>query len=335
MQLKGKRVLVTGGLGFIGSHIIDRLVNKCEELIIFDNYSSGNEQNIATALKTNKAKMIRGDILNYPKLKEAMNDVDLVVHNAAELEVFTGIQNMGRDLQINALGTVNVIEACLNTNVKKLIYASSGTVYGQTNVLPKETFSQEPHWPYGVSKLAGEKYCSMAWNLYKFPTVSLRYSIVYGPREWYGRVLTLFIKRALEGKSPVVFGDGAQTRDFVYVDDVADANISVIEKSIADGKVFNIGSGTSTTIAELANLVCELINPTIKPIFDNPPEGKESVHQPGRKRLIGELKKLEVDIDYAKEILDFNPKTNLKTGIEKEIKWLQENSLRWNTKPRV
>lgn len=334
MNMKNKRILVTGGAGFIGSHLVDSFLDKCERVIVYDNFSTGTIENLKHIKKEN-VEIVRGDILDYDNLKKHVEDVDIVSHHGAELEVFTGISDMHHDLKTNTEGTLNVIKACLGSDIQKLIYASSGAVYGQAQYTPEdENHPLNPHWPYGVSKLAGEKYCSMAWNLYGLPTVSLRYAIVYGPREWYGRVLTLFIKRCLEGKSPVIFGDGKQTRDFVYVSDAVDAHNSAIVKNNANGKVFNVGSGVSTSVNELSKLAIDIIDSSIKPVWDNPPEGKESKYQPGRKRLIGELKDFQFDINYAKKILDFNPKVDLVTGISNEIEWVKHNLDKW-VKPRV
>lgn len=334
MKLQDAKVLVTGGAGFIGSHIVESLIGRCKKVIVYDNLYSGDLENLKY-IKSQKLDIVKGDILDYTKLRECMEDVDVVSHQAAELEVFTGILNMPHDLEVNAMGTLNVLKAAMDSGCKKLIYASSAGVYGQAQYTPQpETHTINPHWPYGVSKLSGEKYCSMMWNLYGFPTVSLRYAIVYGPREWYGRVLTLFIKRCLEGKPPIIFGDGEQIRDFIYISDILDAHNEAIENEEANGRVFNIGSGIGISINELATLVINSINPGIKPIWDNPLEGEESQLQPGRKRLVGELREFVLDISYARSVLHFSPKIDLPEGVANEVEWAQGNLHRW-IKPRV
>jgi UDP-glucose 4-epimerase len=336
VSFKNKKILITGGAGFIGSHIVESVVDECESVIIYDNFTSGTKENLNHLNQYENLKIIKGDILDMDKLKENIDGVDFVSHHAAELEVYTGITNMHHDSKINIEGTLNVLKACMDTNVKKMTFASSGAVYGQAQKLPEaEEHPLEPHWPYGVSKLAAEKYCKMAWKLYGFPTTSFRYGIVYGPREWYGRVLTLFIKRCLEGKSPVIFGDGNQTRDFVYVSDIVKAHNICLENSNSDGEVFNIGSGKSTSIKELAELVIELTNSNLQPIFDNPPEGEDSKHQPGRKRLIGDLVDFTYDISFSKKIIDYKPSIEFRDGVKEEINWVKENMERWNVEPRV
>lgn len=336
MEIKGKRILVTGGAGFIGSHVVESLLKNGAEVIVYDNFSTGAIYNLTSIKDSNGPQIVKGDILDFDALKRAMRKVNIVSHHAAELEVFTGIQNMHHDLRINIEGTLNVLTAAMDTGVEKLIYASSAGVYGQAAYLPEnENHHLNPHWPYGVSKLAGEKYCVMAWNLYKFPTVSLRYSIVYGPREWYGRVLTLFVRRCLEGKPPVIFGDGKQNRDFVYISDVVEAHNAAIQSENAVGEIFNIGSGKPTSIEELAKTVINLTSPILQPLYDDPEEGKDSKYQPGRKRLIGELRDLVLDIAKATKVLGFHPKVDLEEGIESEIRWARNNMERWDVKPRV
>ncbi len=333
MEIEGKNILVTGGAGFIGSHLVDRLISeKANKIIVYDNFSSGKKDFI----KGKPIKVVEGDILDFKKLNKNMKDVDIVSHHAAELEVFTGIKNTIHDLRTNAEGTLNVLNAALKNNVRKLIYASSGGVYGQAQVIPEtENHPLMPHWPYGVSKLAGEKYCLQYFLLYGFPTISFRYGIVYGPREWYGRVLTLFIKRVLEGKPPIIFGDGNQRRDYVYIDDVVDANILAIKSEKGNGKAFNVGGNAHYTIKQVAEIVIKLINPEIKPIYDDPKPGKSSKYQPNRKRLPGELRDFILDNTLINTILKYNPKIRFEKGVKKEIEWIKNNIKLWDYKPRV
>ena len=196
MEIKDKNILITGGAGFIGSHLVDRFIQeKANRIIVYDNFSTGTTRFINEDL----VEIVRGDILDYVMLSKKMREIDIVSHHAAELEVFTGIENTIHDLKTNTEGTLNVLNAAFKNDIQKIIYASSGGVYGQAQFTPQhENHPLNPHWPYGVSKLAGEKYCLQYYLLYGLPTISLRYGIVYGPREWYGRVLTLFIKRVYE-----------------------------------------------------------------------------------------------------------------------------------------
>ncbi len=333
MEIEGNIIFITGGAGFIGSHIVDRLIKEnAKKIIVYDNFSSGKKEYI----DKKGVDIIEGDILDYKKLEHMMKNVDIVSHHAAELEVFTGIENSIHDLRINIEGTLNVLNAAIKNKVKKLIYASSGGIYGQASYLPEdENHPLMPHWPYGVSKLSGEKYCLQYNLLYGLPTVSLRYGIVYGPREWYGRVLTLFIKRVLEGKAPIIFGDGNQRRDYVYIDDVVEGNILSIKSDKANGKAFNLGGSNSYSVKQVADIVINLINPDIKPIYDDPIPGESSKYQPNRKRLPGELIDFILDSSYISNLLNYIPKTDFKFGVGKEIEWVKKNLDIWNSLPRV
>lgn len=333
MNIEGKNVLITGGAGFIGSHLVDRFIKEgASKVIVYDNFSTGNRN----FLEKKPIEIIKGDILNYKKLEESMKDVDLVSHHAAELEVFTGIENTLHDLRTNIEGTINVLNAAIENDVEKLIYASSGGVYGQAQFTPEpENHPLMPHWPYGVSKLAGEKYCLQYYLLYGLSTTSLRYGIVYGPREWYGRVLTLFIKRVLEGKAPIIFGDGKQVRDYVYINDAVDANILALKSEKANGKVYNVGGKEFYSINEVAEIVIKLISPKLKPIYDDPKPGESSKYQPNRKRLPGELRDFFLDSSLISKELDYEPKTKFEEGVKKEVEWIRENLEQWNCQPRV
>ncbi len=334
MKIEGCNVLITGGAGFIGSHIVDMFINNnAQGVKVLDNLISGNKAYI----KDKNIEFIKADILDYKILNDAMKDIDIVSHHAAELEVFTGIQNTIHDLRTNTEGTLNVLNSALENDVELLINASSGAVYGQAQYLPEgEDHPLNPHWPYGVSKLAAEKYCRQYYLLYGLPTVSFRYAIVYGPREWYGRVLTLFIKRLLEGKAPIIFGDGKQKRDYVYIDDVVKANQIAIEKiETAKGLAFNVGGNRSYRVKDVAEILIELLNSEIKPIYDDPKPGESSKYQPNRKRLPGELKDFELDNTLINKELNFSPETNFEEGAKKEIDWVRENIGFWEKRPRV
>lgn len=334
VKIEGKRVLVTGGAGFIGSNLVDRfLKEKAAEVVVYDNFSTG----IKKHLENKPITIIEEDILNSEKLKKATEGIDIISHHAAELEVFTGIENTIHDLKTNIIGTFNVLNAALQNKVKKVIYASSGGVYGQAQSLPEtEDHPLMPHWPYGVSKLAGEKYCVQYHLLYGLPTVSFRYGIVYGPREWYGRVLTMFIKRLMEEQPPVIYGDGEQRRDYVFIDDVVEANMLAIKNDDVNGMVFNVGGGRSYSINEVAKTVIKHLGlPDTRPIYDDPNPGEASKHQPYRKRLPGELKDFILDNSLINEVLGFEPRTNFDEGVKKEIEWIRENPGLWDYDPRV
>lgn len=339
MSARGKRVLVTGGAGFIGSHLVEEyLVNDAEKVVVFDDFSTGTMENLDD-VKDERLKIVKGSILDFAQLNAAVGKekIDIIDHLAAELEVYTGIKDAEKDAKINILGTLNVLNTALKNNVEKVLFASSGAVYGQAQYLPiNEEHPLEPHWPYGVSKLAAERYVLQYNKLFGLNTTAFRYGIVYGPKEWFGRVLTMFIKRIfLENKPPVVFGDGSQTRDFVYVKDVVKAHMLAIEKQESAGKVFNIGSGKGVSIKELAKMLVKASNKGFEIIYDNPKEGSASHFQPERIRLQGELVNFILDCRKAEEILGWRPQTDFNEGVTKEIEWVLKFPKRWAGKPRV
>jgi UDP-glucose 4-epimerase len=339
VEIEGKNILVTGGAGFIGSHLVDKyLENEAGKVVVFDDFSTGSMKNIEH-LEQRKVTVVKGSILDAKLLDQTVKkeEVDIIDHEAAELEVYTGIRNSLRDARINIFGTLNVLNTALRNRVEKLLFASSGAVYGEAEYLPvDEKHPLNPHWPYGVSKLSGERYSVQYYRLYGLDTTSFRYSIVYGPREWYGRVLTMFIKRIfMENKPPVVFGNGDQVRDFVNVTDLVRAHVKAIENPKASGEVFNLSSGISVSIKQLAETLIRLSGKKLKTIFDDPSEGKASKFQPERVRLKGELRRFVLSNDKAKEMLDWSPSTDFKNGVSKEVEWLKQHQERWKVKPRV
>jgi UDP-glucose 4-epimerase len=339
MEVNGKNVLITGGAGFIGSHLAEEyLANNAGRVIVYDDFSTGNLENLKH-IKDERLKIVRGSILDPVKLNDIVEKekIEIIDHLAAELEVYSGIKDSERDARINIIGTLNVLNIALKNHVKKVLFASSGAVYGEAKYLPiDENHPLDPHWPYGVSKLSAERYVVQYHKLFGLETTAFRYGIVYGPREWFGRVLTMFINRVfLENRSPVVFGDGLQTRDFVYVGDVVKAHILAIEKDEAVGQVFNIGSGTGMSIKELAETLIDMSGKGLEIIYDDPDEGCASRYQPERIRLKGELKNFILDIKKANKILEWRPLTKFREGLLKEIDWVMMNKERWNVKPRV
>lgn len=339
MSVKGKNILITGGAGFIGSHLSEEyLANEAKKVVVFDDFSTGTRENLMH-IRDKRLKIVKGSILEASQLNTVVEEehIGIMDHLAAELEVYTGIRDTEKDARINILGTLNVLNAASKNSVEKVLFASSGAVYGQAQRIPiDEGHPLEPHWPYGVSKLAAERYVVQYQKLFGLNTTAFRYSIVYGPREWFGRVLTMFIKRIfLENKPPVVFGDGKQTRDFVYVKDVVQAHMLAIEKPESAGQVFNIGTGKSTSVDELAKLLVKRSGKKLDIIYDNPKEGFASRFQPGRIRLQGELIDFVMDNRKAMKTLGWRPETNFNEGVDKEIEWIIESPHRWAAKPRV
>ena len=331
-----RKVLLTGGAGFIGSFIAEKLAEKDYEITIYDNLSTGSLKNIAHLLKKENVKFVQGDILDINRLVDVCKGVDVILHQAAQLEISTAVHNPIKDLRVNVEGTINVLEAAVKCGVKKILFASSAAVYGEPIYLPQdEDHPKNPKWPYGASKLASEYYLKVYHELRGIKSVSLRYGIVYGPREWFGRVLTIFIKRVfIEDKPPVVFGSGDQTRDFVYVEDVAEACRIIVESGEFDYEIYNVSSGTEITVKDLAKMVIELSGKDMDIIFEDVPEGGYS-KLTGRWRIVNELKRMRLDIRRIEQRYGWRPVTEFKEGLLREIKWVLENPERWNYPPRV
>jgi len=305
------KALVTGGAGFIGSHLVDALLADGCEVVIYDNLSRYGTDKI-NHMTVKDLRLIKGTILNKEALtRVVMPHTDVVFHFAAEREVWKGIKDPEHDLLTNALGTVNVLEACRRADIEKLVYASSAGVYGEAWYTPQdEGHPLDPQWPYGVSKLAGEKYCDAYAKMYGLKTVSLRYSIVYGPREWYGRVLTRFIERVAKGLPPIIYeGATENTRDFIHIGDAIDATIKAWKKDMSGA--FNVGSGVGVQVGDLAKTVIRLSGQKLTPIIANSTDRKPA-----------ELKNLVLNIDKAKLLLDWSPQRKLGDWIKESLKTL-------------
>jgi UDP-glucose 4-epimerase len=328
MKIKGGKILVTGGLGFIGSHIVESLVHAGAQVRVLDNYSTGGEENLGTLIR--EIEVIRGDILDTKTLNKAVKGMDAVSHQAAQLEITKALEDPVEDLMTNTVGTLNVFTSCVRHGVSRIINASSAGVYGQAVSVPQEEDSHptEPNWSYGVSKLANEKYSMIMRDLHGLDITNFRYAIVYGPREWYGRVLTLFLKRALDGKPLIVFGDGKQVRDFVYVHDVVRVHNLALESESAKHQVLNVSTGFGTTISELAETVIKITGENIQIIYEDVMEGEVSSYFE-RKRLPMELKMLVQSTAKVKRILDYAPTTTLEDGLTAEWEWLKKHQHLW------
>lgn len=303
-----KRALVTGGAGFIGSHIVDRLIQEGIEPIVLDDFSVGKRENLPEGIR-----IIEGDIRNLKLVEDAMKDVDIVFHQAARVSIRASVDHFVDDANVNIMGTINLIKAMIKYNVSKIIYASSMAVYCNSKNLPiDEGHSIEPNSPYGISKLTAEKYCLTMGKLVGFDAVSLRYFNTFGVRQTlspYVGVITIFINRLLTNKAPIIFGDGEQIRDFIAVEDVAEANILVMKKQVA-GTSINIGSGKGTTVNQIAEILINKINPSIKPVY-----------QPV---CTWEPMNSIADISRARSIFGFNPILSINEKLDDMIAWNSE-----------
>ncbi len=302
------KVIVTGGAGFIGSNLADELVRWGYQVIILDNLYTGKRSNIEPLLKDRKAEFVQGSITNLSLLRKLFSGVDYVFHQAAIPSVPRSIKNPKASHNVNITGTLNVLLAARDEGVKKVVYASSAAVYGDSPTLPKvEDMTPNPLSPYAVTKLMGEYYCEVFHNIYGLNTICLRYFNVYGPRQdpnsQYAAVIPKFIDNLLAGKPPVIFGDGEQSRDFAFVGDVAEANILAAE-SQATG-VFNIGSSIRVTINQLTQMIIKLVgNSAVRPAY---------VEQRS-----GDILHSLADISRARSF-GYHPKYSLEQGLKETV----------------
>ena len=307
--MKNKKVAVTGGLGFIGSHLVERL-NENNDLVIVDNQSSGNIKNIQD-LDFSRIDTDFGDITRV-NLERIFEDVDYVYHMAAVTSVPQSVNDPLRSNEVNITGTLKVLEAAKKCGVKKLIFSSSSAVYGETASLPiSEKNPVNPLSPYAVTKVTGELYCTLYSEIYDLPTIALRYFNVFGPKQdpesQYAAVIPIFIDKILKNQRPVIYGDGEQTRDFVNVKEVVDANILAAESNETGS--YNIGLGKSTTINYLFEMIKETMKKDIKPVYKN--------ERPG------EIKHSVADISKARS-LGYSPKNDFTDELTETVDWFKK-----------
>lgn len=309
-----KRVVLTGGAGFIGSHLADELVKRGYFITVLDDLSSGQLQNLEALQSSSKEiEFIQGTITDLSLLQDLFRGSLYIFHQAAIPSVPRSIEDPASSHEVNLTGTLNVLIAACDCGIKKVVYASSSSAYGDTPTLPKhEDMVPHPQSPYAVTKLAGEYYCSVFQKAYGLSTACLRYFNVYGPRQnpdsQYAAVIPKFVRSALNGDSPVIFGDGEQTRDFTFVKDVAQMNILAAEKEEVRG-VFNVGTGESISINQLAGLVVEITGKDV-----------QTEHLPAR---TGDIKHSLADISRAKKI-GHTPKYDLRQGLTETIRATME-----------
>jgi len=294
------KILVTGGAGFIGSNLVDKLIDEGHKVFVIDNFSTGKKENL-----NKKAIFYKADICDLNKILPLFKEINYVFHLAADPRVVFSVKNPIESHKVNIDGTLNVLHASYKNKVKRLIFASSSAVYGDTKKLPlKEDITPNPVSPYGLHKLIDEYYCKLFSNLYNLETVCLRYFNVYGPRMDpngpYALVIGKFLKLRKENKPLTIYGDGKQTRDFVYVDDVIKANILAMKnKKVGRGEVINICSEKNYSINYIAKLI-----------------GGKKIYLPARR---GEMRHTLGDNSLTKKLLGWKPKINIEEGIKRLI----------------
>jgi len=304
------RILVTGGAGFIGSNICRVLVRRETKVLVLDNFSTGKEENLAKI--HNQVGIIKADITDLKTVHKVVQNVDYVLHQAALPSVPRSVKDPLSSNQANVVGTLNILLAARDAGVKRVVYASSSSVYGDSPLLPKkEDLNPAPLSPYAVSKLTGEYYCQVFYYVSGLETVGLRYFNVFGPHQdptsLYAAVIPKFIQAMLKGEAPTIYGDGEQSRDFTYVDNVVQANILALETKDAAGKILNIACGERTKISGLVSSLNKILGSKIKPSFAPP--------RPG------DVKHSVASISLAKKVLGYQPQISIEEGLERTVEW--------------
>jgi nucleoside-diphosphate-sugar epimerase len=305
------RVLVTGGAGFIGSHIAERLLALGHEVRVLDNFATGRRGNLSGF--ADEIELVEGDIQSYERANKAVTGVDIVFHQAALPSVPRSIQDPLTSNATNVIGTLNILLAARDHDVRRVIYASSSSAYGRNPALPKhEALAPEPISPYATAKLAGEGYCRSFTSVYGLETVSLRYFNVFGPRQdplsEYAAVVPRFITRLAAGRPPVIFGDGEQSRDFTYIENVVDANIRAIDAADVAGRAINVACGERVTLNQLVAELQDLLGTSINPAYAAPRSG--------------EVKDSLADVTLARNLLGYEPIVSLREGLRRTIEHL-------------
>ncbi len=305
------RYLITGGAGFIGSHIAETLLQQGETVRVFDNLITGKQSNLDVLYRYGKqVEIIDGDLRNTQAVKAAVEGVEVVFHQAALASVPRSISDPVNSLEININGTQNILLAARDAKVRRVVYASSSSVYGNTPTLPKhEAMPTAPMSPYAVQKLTAELLCGVFTRIYGLETVALRYFNVFGPRQdptsEYAAVVPRFLTALLEGRQPIVFGDGEQTRDFTFIANVVQANLLAANVPDAVGEAMNIGYGERVSLNEVLSLAGELLN--------------MPVHAEYRDARPGDVRDSLADISKAKRLLGYNPAVNFREGLARTI----------------
>jgi len=307
------KILITGGAGFIGSHLCDKYTKKGHTVFCLDNFMSGNLTNIRHLLDFNNFKLIKGDIRNSTLLKNIMHDVDIVFHLAAQIHVDRSYIEPKFTYEINVMGTQNILEAARFNDIKKIIHTSTSEVYGSAQYVPIDEKHplNAPH-PYGASKIAADRMCSAYIKTYGMNIAIPRFFNIFGPRQrdiGYGGVISIFTRRVLSNVPPIVYGNGLQTRDYTYIDDAVKAFDLILKHKNPIKEPVNFGSGKEVSILDLANKIIDLCGRK---------KDMNPVHVEPR---IGEVEKLIANATKAKNMLGWEPKYNFKEGLKEFIQW--------------
>jgi len=318
-MVKNKKILITGGAGFIGSHLCDKYTKEGHTILCLDNFMSGNLMNVRHLLDYRNFKLIKGDIRDFDLLEKVMRDVDVIFHLAAQIHVDKSYIEPKLTYEVNVMGTQNILEVARIHDAKKVIYASSSEVYGSAQYAPMDESHplNAPH-PYGASKIAADRMCSAYIKTYGMDISIVRLFNTFGPRQrdiGYGGVISIFTRRVLSNMPPIIYGEGRQTRDYTYIEDAVRAYDLVLNHNEPITEPINFGSGQEVSIIDLANTIIELC-------------GKKGDMKPTRvEPRIGEVDRLIANATKARELLGWKPKYNLEEGLKEFIQWYTDYGL--------
>jgi len=307
------RYLVTGGAGFIGSNIVDELVKRGQEVVVLDDLSAGKETNLAPV--RSKIELHIGSITDLAAVQSACKGVHYVIHLAARTSVPRSVLNPLETNHVNIDGTLNVLVAARDAKVRRFVFAASSAAYGETPTLPKiESMAAQPISPYGLTKYVGELYAQVFGRVYGLENACLRYFNVFGPRQdptsQYSGVLSRFMLAVIEGQAPVVYGDGEQSRDFTYVENIVDATLRACETPGASGLVFNGGTGARITLNQVLKLLEQITGKAVKPKYDAPRDG--------------DIRDSQADVSLARKILGYEPRVHFEEGLKRTWDWYKK-----------
>jgi UDP-glucose 4-epimerase len=315
-----RRYLVTGGAGFIGSHLVEALLRRGERVAVIDNFSTGRRANYESVAKGRPAgvpapELFDGDIRDGALVRRALRNVTHVLHQAALPSVQRSVEEPLPSHEVNATATLALLLAARDAGVRRVVYASSSSAYGDTPTLPKvESMTPAPLSPYAVSKLAGEYYCRIVTGLYGLETVSLRYFNIFGPRQdpnsQYAAVIPNFVTAALAGRPPTIYGDGLQSRDFTYVENAVAANLLACDAPAAAGGAYNVACGTRATLLDVIRLLAGIVGRPIAPTHEAP--------------RAGDVKHSLASIEAARRDLGFEPGIGLEEGLRRTVAWFRK-----------
>ena len=308
------KYLVTGGAGFIGSNIVKELLRQGQEVRVLDNFATGKRENILPLLKNSKLTLIEGDLRSFHIARAAVKGVDYILHQGALPSVPRSINDPITSNDVNVLGTLNILEAAKEFGVKHVVCASSSSIYGNSETLPKvETMPVNPMSPYALTKYAQERYCQIFHQLYGLETVSLRYFNVFGPNQdptsQYSAVIPKFIRLIQQEREPIIYGDGLQSRDFTFVENNVWANIQACTAEKAAGEVINIACGERYTLLDLVRMINEIMGKNVEPRFE--PERP------------GDVKHSLAGIEKAKQLLGYEVRVDFRAGLQQTIEFFQ------------